>query len=79
MRTNNVFYSATCTSRTGGTRQIFIWGASPLGSNPYTFIYHFLQERYPFRIPSIDNGSPSTYLVWNFASLLTAVNVLSLK
>ena len=28
---------------------------------------------------SIDNGTPFAYLVWNFASLSTAVNVMSFK
>ena len=48
----------------------------PRGSNPYPFIYHLWQKRYPFRLPSI--GTTFTYLVLNFASLLTAVNALSL-
>ena len=39
------------------------------------FIYHFWQKRYPFCIPSIDKWYPlkRTYLVWNLASLSTAV------
>ena len=28
---------------------------------------------------AIDNGTPLAYLVWNFAPLLTAVNVMSFK
>ena len=28
---------------------------------------------------AIDNVTPFAYLVWNFASLLTAVNVMSFK
>ena len=28
--------------------------APPRGPNPYPFIYHFRQKRYPFCIPSID-------------------------
>ena len=36
-------------------------------------------KRYAFRIRSMTNGTPFTYLVQNFASLLTAVNALSFK
>ena len=50
----------------------------PEGPTPYPFIYHFWQKRSPFRIPCIENGSPFTNLVQNFAFLLAAaVNALS--
>ena len=43
----------------------------------YPFIYHFSRKRYPFRIPSINKWQP--FHIQNFASLLTAVNVLSFR
>ena len=53
----------------------------PRGPTPYPFIYHFSRKRCPFRLPSIllTFGTPFTYLVQNFASLLTALNELSFK
>ena len=41
----------------------------------YPFMDHFSRKRYSFRIPAL--GTPFTYLVCDFASLLTAVNALS--
>ena len=43
----------------GGGGEVFnkvLYGeAPPRGSNPYTFIYHFREKRYAFRIPFVDN------------------------
>ena len=54
-------------------------GAAPRGPTPYPFIYHVWQKRDPFRIPFIDNGTHFTDIVYNFVSLLTAINVLPFK
>ena len=43
----------------------------------YPFMDHFSRKRYSFRIPAL--GTPFTYLVCGFASLLTAVNALSFQ
>ena len=53
--------------------------APPRGPTPYPFIYDFSRTRYPLEYLLLTNGTPFTYLVQNFASLLTAVNVLSFK
>ena len=34
----------------------------PRGPTPHPFIYHFWEKRYPFRVPSINNAIPFTYL-----------------
>ena len=54
-------------------------GVAPRGPTPYPFIYHIWKKRDPFRIPSIDNGTHFTDIVYNFVSLLTAINVLPFK
>ena len=54
-------------------------GAPPRGPTHYPFIYHIWQKRDPFRIPSIDDGTHFTDIVYNFVSLLTAINVLPFK
>ena len=54
-------------------------GAPPRGPTRYPFIYHIWQKRDPFRIPSIDNGTHFTDIVYSFVSLLTAINVLPFK
>ena len=53
--------------------------APPRGPTPYPCIYHFSRTRYPLEYLLLTNGAPFTYLVQNFASLLTAVNALSFK
>ena len=53
--------------------------ALPLGPSPYPFNIPFVTEKVLLRIPFLGNGTPFTYLVQNFASLLTAVPALSLK
>ena len=49
----------------GGVLNKFLYGeVLPRGRTPCPFMYHFLRNRYPFRIPSIDKWySFSTYLV----------------
>ena len=55
----------------------------PLTLTPYllrTIFYENLSEKgTPFVYLLLTNGIPFTYLVYNFASLLTAVNALSFK
>ena len=52
--------------------------APPRGSTPYPFaILH--EKSTPFVYLLLTNGTPSTYLVYNFVFLLTAVNELSFK
>ena len=52
--------------------------APPRGPTPYTFtIFH--EQGTPLEYLLLTNGTPFTYLVQNFAPLLTAVNVLSFK
>ena len=64
--------------RGGGTQQIFTRGGSAPGSTPYPFaILH--EKSTPFVYLLLTNGTPSTYLVYNFVFLLTAVNELSFK
>ena len=47
---------------------------------PYPFIYHSSQKGAPFVYRLLlTNGTPFTYLVQNFASLLTVVNALLFK
>ena len=53
--------------------------APPRGPTPYPFIYHFSRTRYPLEYLLLTNGTPFTYLVQNFASLLTAVYALPFK
>ena len=53
--------------------------APPRGPTPDPFIYHFPRTRYPLEYLLLTNGTPFTYLVQNFAPLLTAVNALSFK
>ena len=48
--------------------------------NPLPFYIPFLTKHGThFVYLLLTNGTPSTYLVYNFASLLTAVNALSFK
>ena len=53
--------------------------ASPRGPTPYPFIYQCSRKRSPSVYLLLANGTPFTYLVLNSASLLTAVNALSIK
>ena len=51
-------------SKSGGSQQSFIQGGSTPRSNPLpSYIYHFWQKRYPFRIPSNGSGTSLTCLV----------------
>ena len=46
----------------------------------YPFMYHFSRKKgTPFIYLPLTNGTPFTYLVCDFASLLTAVNALSFQ
>ena len=58
-----------CTRGGGGevAQQSLVRGVPPRGPTPHPFMYHFLREK------------PFTFLDKNFASLLTAVKVLSLN
>ena len=70
------------TNRGGGGYSInFLYGeAPPRGPTPYPFIYHSSQKGAPFVYRLLlTNGTPFTYLVQNFASLLTVVNALLFK
>ena len=50
---NNVFLVSMDTP--WGILKNILYGEAPPGSpTPYPFIYHFWQERYPFRIPCIE-------------------------
>ena len=61
----------------GGSAPRYDRGA---GLTSYPFIYHFWQKRYlSYTFYSQNNGSSFTYLVKTFASLLIAVNTVSLK
>ena len=53
--------------------------APPWGPTPYSFIYHFSQKMYPFRIPSIDKWYPFHIIVYNAACPQTAVTASSFK
>ena len=58
----------------------FLYGeAPPRGPTPYPFIYNFYEKGAPFVYLLLTNGCLFTYLVWNFASLLTAVDALNFK
>ena len=47
---------------------------------PLTLLYTIFHEKgTPFVYPLLTNGTPSTYLVYNFVSLLTGVNEMSFK
>ena len=62
------------------TKLMFIWGGSVLRSELLTLLHTILHEKgTPFVYPLLTNGIPFTFLVQNFASLLTAVNALSFK
>ena len=52
-------------------------GAPPRGPTPYPFISLFHQKGTPFVYHLLTNGSPFTYLVYRFVSLLAAVDALS--
>ena len=71
------------TAGSGGTQQMFtcIRAGSATRSNSSHFklctIFH--EKGTPFEYLLLTNGIPFTYLVQNFASLLTAVNALSFK
>ena len=54
-------------------------GDSVPRSKPLPFYIPFWQKHQPFRIPSIDNGTHFTCIVYNFVSLLTSINVLPFK
>ena len=58
---------------------MFIWGGSAPRSNPTHLYTIFHKKGTPFVYLLLTNGTPFTYLVYNFASLLTAVNALSFK
>ena len=58
---------------------ILKWGDFAQGSNPLTLFDIFHEISAPFVYLLLTNGTPFTYLVWNFAALLTAVNALLLK
>ena len=60
----------------GGYSQQFL---NAQGSNPLTLFDIFHEISAPFVYLLLTNGTPFTYLVWNFAALLTAVNALLLK
>jgi len=49
----------------GVLNEVLYGEAPPRGPTPYPFIYQFFQKRYSFRIPSIENGTPFTYLLKN--------------
>ena len=56
----------------GATQRSFIREDSAERSTPYPLVYHFLREKVsPFVYLLLTNGTPFTYLVKNFASLLT--------
>ena len=58
----------------------FYMGRLSLKVQPLTHLYIILDRKgIPFVDFLLTNGTPFTYLVQNFASLFTAVNVLSLK
>ena len=54
-------------------------GDSVPRSKPLPFYIPFWQKHQPFRIPSINNGTHFTCIVYNFVSLLTSINVLPFK
>ena len=59
----------------GGVLNKFLyWEALTRGPTPYPFIYHFSRKTAPlsYAFYQQNNGTPFTYLVWNFASLSTA-------
>ena len=58
---------------------ILKWVGFAQGSNPLTLFDIFHGISAPFVYLLLTNGTPFTYLVWNFAALLTAVNALLLK
>ena len=61
----------------GGTLQMFIRGGSAGPEvQPLTLLYtSFARKGYPFRIPLLQlaNGTPFTYLVYDFVSFLIAL------
>ena len=63
----------------GALSKVLYGEAPPRAPTPYSFIYHFSQKRYPFRIPSIDKWYPFHIIVYNAASLQTAVTASSFK
>ena len=58
---------------------ILKWGGPRPGVQPLTLFDIFHEISAPFVYLLLTNGTPFTYLVWNFAALLTAVNALLLK
>ena len=60
----------------GGTQKIFIQEGTALKSSPLPFIYHFLHNRYPFRMPFINKWNPYIMESLEFTTLLTTENVL---
>ena len=61
IKQSNVYCKQTFTASLSrrGTQQFFLYGqASPRRLAPYLFIYHFSRERYPFRIPYIEQWYP---------------------
>ena len=64
----------------GVLNKCFLWGGFVLRSKLLTLLYTIFHEKgTPFVYPLLTNGTPFTYLVQNFASLLTAVKALSFK
>ena len=48
----------------GGVLNKVLYGeALPRVPDPYPFIYHFCQKRYPFRIPLVENCTPFIYML----------------
>ena len=68
-------------NRVGGTQQNVYMGRLRPEAQPLTLVYTIFHEKGTpsFVYLLLKNGTPFTYLVQNFASLLTAVNALSFK
>ena len=63
----------------GGVLNKYLYG-EPVPRGPTTILYTIFHKKGdPFVYLLLTDGAPFTYLVSNFAFLLTAVNLLSLK
>ena len=63
----------------GGNKKNLQGGGPPPGGTPVTLLPFFTKKVTPLVYHLLTNATPSTNLVYNFVSLLTAVNELSFK
>ena len=63
LRKQGIFRNSAKIEAPGVLNKVYDEDALPRGPTPYPFIYHFMTEKVPLRIPSVGNGTRLTCLV----------------